>query len=192
LVFESFDFERTWWRLFQKFLFFNYFILRCIMIHEHYSRLPKMVDFSIPSIREVVSQPEIAWTNGSIWHASSPSVDVVLRIFHIFIVVELVLIDLKYISFESGSKWKCKSINRSVSSTRRTNGLLTTLSNVVLIQFGDYQHRIYPNELEVKDATDTQNAASYLEVDNGGRLKNKTLRQMRVLHFSNSQLPLHQ
>jgi hypothetical protein len=34
-----------------------------------------------------------AWTNGIIWHASSLSVDVV-RISHIFIVVELVLIDL--------------------------------------------------------------------------------------------------
>ena len=73
--------------------------------------------WSIPNIGEVVSQPEIAWTNGIIiiviWPASSTSVDVVFRISHIFIVVELVLIDLKYISFESRSKWKRKSINKS-------------------------------------------------------------------------------
>jgi len=42
-------------------------------------------------------------------------------------------------------------------------------------QFGDYLHRIYPNEFEAKDTTDTQKFASYLdihlEIDNGGRLK---------------------
>ena len=36
----------------------------------------------------------------------------------------------------------------------------------------DYLHRIFPNELEVKDNTDTQKFASYLdlhlEIDNGG------------------------
>jgi hypothetical protein len=40
-------------------------------------------------------------------------------------------------------------------------------------RFGDYPHRIYPNELEVKDTTDTQNFSSYLdlraEIDNEGR-----------------------
>ena len=119
----------------------------------------------------------------------------VLRISHIFIVVELVLIDLKFLSFESRSKWKSKSINRSVSSTRRTNGLLTAFSAVVLIRFGDLHH-IYANELEVKDTTDTQKSASFLdlhlEVDNEERFKNKTLPQMRLLNFSNSQLLLHQ
>jgi hypothetical protein len=44
-------------------------------------------------------------------------------------------------------------------------------------RFGDYLHRIYPNELEVKDTTDIQKSASYLdfhlEIDNGGRLKTK-------------------
>jgi len=108
-------------------------------------------------------------------HASSPSVDIVLRIPHIFNVVEKDPNDLKYISLESRSKWKSRSINRSVSSPRRTDGLLTALSTVVLIRFGDYLHHIYPNELEVKDTTDTQKSASYLdlhlEIDNGGRLK---------------------
>ena len=44
-------------------------------------------------------------------------------------------------------------------------------------RFGDYLHRIYPNELEVKDTTDTQKSASYLdlhlEIDNGGRVNTK-------------------
>ena len=63
---------------------------------------------------------------------SGPSVDAVLRISHIFIVVELVLIDLKYISFESRSKWKRKNINKSVYLPKRTDGLLTALSIVAL------------------------------------------------------------
>ncbi len=40
-------------------------------------------------------------------------------------------------------------------------------------RFSDYLNRIYWNELEVKDTTDTHEAASYLdlhfEIDNGGR-----------------------
>ena len=44
-------------------------------------------------------------------------------------------------------------------------------------RFGDYLHLIYQSELEVKDTTDTQKSASYLdlqlEIDNGGRLKAK-------------------
>ena len=41
--------------------------------------------------------------------------------------------------------------------------------------FGNYLHIIYPNELEVKNTTDTQSSASYLdrhlEIDNRVRLK---------------------
>jgi len=48
-------------------------------------------------------------------------------------------------------------------------------------RFGDYLHRIYSNELEVKDTTDTQKYASYLglhlEIDNRGKFKKKTIRQ---------------
>jgi hypothetical protein len=40
---------------------------------------------------------------------------------------------------------------------------------------GDQTCSVYSNELEVKDTTDTQKSASYLnnylEIDNGGRLK---------------------
>jgi hypothetical protein len=45
--------------------------------------------------------------------------------------------------------------------------------------FGDYLHRIYPNELEVMDTTGTLKSISYLhlhlhlEIDNGGRSKAK-------------------
>ena len=43
--------------------------------------------------------------------------------------------------------------------------------------FGDYLHRIYPNEMEVKDTINTLKSDSYLdlrlEIDNGGRLKTK-------------------
>jgi hypothetical protein len=64
-------------------------------------------------------------------------------------------------------------------------------------QFGDYLHRIYPNELEAKDTTDTQKFASYLdihlEIDNAGRLKTKLYDKRDDFTFlSNSQLPLHQ
>ena len=44
-------------------------------------------------------------------------------------------------------------------------------------QFSDYLHFIHPNELEVKDTTDTQRSASYLglhiEIDNAGGLITK-------------------
>jgi len=30
--------------------------------------------------------------------------------------------------------------------------------------YGDYLHSIYPNELDVKDTTDTQKSASYLDL----------------------------
>jgi hypothetical protein len=64
-------------------------------------------------------------------------------------------------------------------------------------QFGDYLHRIYPNEPEAKDTTDTQKFASYLdihlEIDNAGRLKTKLYDKRDDFTFlSNSQLPLHQ
>jgi len=56
-------------------------------------------------------------------------------------------------------------------------------------RFGDYLHRIYPNELKVKDNSNTQKCAFYfdlhIEIDNGGRLKTK-------LYDKRSQLPLHE
>ena len=42
-------------------------------------------------------------------------------------------------------------------------------------RFGDFFHRIYPIELEIKDTTDTDRSASYLglhlEIDSDGRLR---------------------
>ena len=42
-------------------------------------------------------------------------------------------------------------------------------------RFGDYLNRIYPNELEVRDTTDTKRSASYLaihiEIDNEAKLR---------------------
>jgi len=52
-------------------------------------------------------------------------------------------------------------------------------------------HSIYPNELEVKNTTDTQKFASYLEIDNGRRLKTKHYDKLDDF-TSNCQLPLHQ
>jgi len=42
-------------------------------------------------------------------------------------------------------------------------------------RFSNYLHLLYPNQLEVKDTTDTQMSASYLDlgIDNGGILKSK-------------------
>ena len=50
-------------------------------------------------------------------------------------------------------------------------------------KFSDYVELIYPIELEIKDTTDTVKSVSFLdlhlEIDNEGRLKNKTLQQKR-------------
>jgi hypothetical protein len=44
-------------------------------------------------------------------------------------------------------------------------------------RFGDFVDRIYPIELEIKDTTDTDRSASYLdlhlEIDSEGRLRTK-------------------
>ena len=49
-------------------------------------------------------------------------------------------------------------------------------------RFADYRHRIYPNEHGVKDTTDTQRSASYLAIENRGRLKkNSTTNVMTSL-----------
>jgi hypothetical protein len=34
----------------------------------------------------------------------------------------------------------------------------------MLLRFGDFADRIYPNELEIKDTTDTDRSASYLDI----------------------------
>jgi hypothetical protein len=69
-------------------------------------------------------------------------------------------------------QWLLKNKERKLgqpfnSSLRYIDGVLSLNDS----RFGDYLHRIYPNELEVKDITDTQKSASYLDIyletDNG-------------------------
>jgi hypothetical protein len=59
-------------------------------------------------------------------------------------------------------------------------------------RFGDYLHRIYPNELEAKDIKDTRKSASYLdlhlEIDNRGRLKTKFYDKRDDFTFINSNI----
>ena len=60
-------------------------------------------------------------------------------------------------------------------------------------RFSNYLHLLYPNQLEVKDTTDTQMSAFYIDlgIDNGGILKSKCYDKRR-LHFSNLQLIIYQ
>jgi hypothetical protein len=71
-------------------------------------------------------------------------------------------------------KNKDKKLVQTFNSNIRYIDDVLSLNNS---RFADYLHRIYPNEHEVKDTTDAQRSASYLAIDNRGRLKNKTLRQ---------------
>ena len=47
-------------------------------------------------------------------------------------------------------------------------------------QFGDYLHVIYPNELDIKDTTDTPKSVSVLVISNRGRLLKTKLCDKRV------------
>ena len=55
------------------------------------------------------------------------------------------------------------------------------------IWFGDYLHRIYQNELEVKDTTDTQKSASYLDLhlDKNDTVVITIRLTLRNIHISN-------
>ena len=54
-------------------------------------------------------------------------------------------------------------------------------------RFGDYLHRINPNEIEVTDTTDSQMYTSYLdihlEIDNEGLLKTKHYKNVMTSPF---------
>jgi hypothetical protein len=71
-------------------------------------------------------------------------------------------------------KNKDRKLSHTFKSSCRYIDDALSLNNT---RFGDYLHRIYPNELEVKDTIDTQKSASYLdlylEINSGGRLKTK-------------------
>ena len=67
-----------------------------------------------------------------------------------------------------------KKLARSFNFTFRYIDDVLSLNNS---RFGDFVDRIYPIELEIKDTTDTDRSASYLdlhlEIDNEGRLRTK-------------------
>ena len=71
-------------------------------------------------------------------------------------------------------KKKEKKLARSFNYSFRYIDDVLSLNNS---RFIDYVHLIYPNELEIKDTTDTEKSASYLDlflyIDNGGRLNSK-------------------
>jgi hypothetical protein len=77
-------------------------------------------------------------------------------------------------SFNGFSKNKDRKLAKNFNFSLRYIGDVLSLN---YSRFGDYLYLIYPNELEVKDTTDTQKSASYLDlqlgIDNGGRLKTK-------------------
>jgi hypothetical protein len=67
-----------------------------------------------------------------------------------------------------------KKLVRSFNFTIRYIDDVLSLNNS---RFGDFVARIYPIELEIKDTTDTDRSASYLdlhlEIDSNGRLRTK-------------------
>ena len=67
-----------------------------------------------------------------------------------------------------------KKLARSFNFTFRYIDDVLSLNNS---RFGDFFDRIYPIELEIKDTTDTDRSASYLdihiEIDSEGRLRTK-------------------
>ena len=65
--------------------------------------------------------------------------------------------------------------------------------HLTIFDFVIYLLLIYPNELEVKDITDTQKSASYLElhpeIDNEGRLKTRLYDKLDDFTFQIINLP---
>jgi len=63
--------------------------------------------------------------------------------------------------------------NKLARSFKFTFRYITAVFSVNNSKFGDFVDRIYPIELEIKDTTDTDRSASYidlyLEIDNEGR-----------------------
>ena len=69
---------------------------------------------------------------------------------------------------------KNKRLAKSFNFTFRYIDDVLSINNP---HFSDYVHQIYPSELEIKDTTDTDNSASYLDlflsIDQGGHLQSK-------------------
>ena len=77
-----------------------------------------------------------------------------------------------------------KKLDRSFNFTFRYIDDVLSLNNS---RFGDFVDRIYPIELEIKDTTETDRSASYLdlhlEIDNEGRLRTKLYDKRDDFHF---------
>ena len=73
-------------------------------------------------------------------------------------------------------KTKKKSLAQSFNLTHRYIDDVLSLSNA---KFEDYLHQIYPEELDIKNTTDTLESASYLDlylqIDHRGHLRTKTI-----------------
>jgi hypothetical protein len=75
-----------------------------------------------------------------------------------------------------------KKIARSFNFTFHYIDDVLSLNNS---RFGDIVQRIYPIELGIKDSTDTDRSASYIDLHlENNSVKNKTLRQKRLFKFS--------
>jgi hypothetical protein len=77
-----------------------------------------------------------------------------------------------------------KKLARSFNFTFRYTDVVLSLNNS---RFGDFVDRIYPIELEIKDTTDTDRSASYLdlylEIDNEERLRTKLYDKRDYFNF---------
>ena len=84
-----------------------------------------------------------------------------------------------------------KKLARSFNFTFRYIDDVLLLNNYRL---GDFVHRIYPIELEIKDTTDTDRSASYLdihfEIDSEGRLRTKLYDKRDDYNFPIVNVPL--
>jgi hypothetical protein len=89
-----------------------------------------------------------------------------------------------------GSRQNKKKIARSFNFTLRYIDDVLSLNNSM---FGDFVDRIYPSELEIKDTTDTDRSASYLdlhlEIDSEGRLRMKLYDKKDYFNFPVVNLP---
>jgi hypothetical protein len=82
------------------------------------------------------------------------------------------------------SQEKRKEVRTILNFTFRYIDDVLSLNNS---RFGDFVDRIYPNELEIKDTTDTDRSASYLdlhlEIDSEGRLRTKLYNKIDDFNF---------
>jgi hypothetical protein len=77
----------------------------------------------------------------------------------------------------NGMCWRCIVTTSPDSSLAGPMKCVYDVLSLNNSRFGDFVNRIYPIELEIKDTTDTDRSASYLdlhlEIDNKGRLRTK-------------------